>query len=232
MQVPLNDEAANGTNDEQDKFRMDALAVRLLLVLTGSSTCPAASGQEKEVADFYLDHLLAVHLAVERVWQTRKPDLPTETGLKQKTYAWLANDLVRDKFLPSEAAEKLGKAMQTRVGALRGEVRSLRDRSGAERRAAERAAGRELTPKVTLEISQRLNAKSGACTNKFTSPMPKLATTRQSPSPRAGGLTSCPPDSPPTPPPTPPPPPTYQQRPALRHPPFLSRLHVCGLEWI
>ena len=55
VQVPLNDEAANGTNDEQDELRTDAHAVRLLLVLTGSSTParlqvaprpPAASREE------------------------------------------------------------------------------------------------------------------------------------------------------------------------------------------
>ena len=134
VQVPLNEtrpQTVLGTMTS----RSNSARTRSLCASYSCSPGAAPARQETEVADFYLDHLLAVHLAVERVWQTRKTDLPTETGLKQKAYAWLANDLVRDKIVPSVGGgrEARGKAMQTRVGALRGEVRSLRDRSGADK---------------------------------------------------------------------------------------------------
>ena len=140
VQVQLNGEASIGTNSGQLDLSEDALAGRLLLVLSGSSTFPAASGKPTAPTDFTLGMLQAVHLSVERVWQMPGLTLPSENGLKPKAHAWLAADLLGDPFLLSEAALKLGKVMHTRVVSFRGEERAEQNKGGAERRAAEKAA--------------------------------------------------------------------------------------------
>jgi len=140
VQVQLSGGLQNRAHSGQAEFSTDVLAERLLSVLSRSGSFPAASGNPPTATELTVGMLQAVDLAVEQVWQTRKADLPTESGLKPKACAWLAADLMGDPFLPSEAATKLGKAMQTRAAALQREEKAERDKCSAERRAAEKAA--------------------------------------------------------------------------------------------
>ena len=163
VQVQRNDDASNGTNSDKVHIIVDALAERLMLVLTGSSSFPAASGQLSIDSDFNLGLLKAVEDGVEQVWRTRKADLPVERGLKHKCFAWMAADLLGDPFPPSEIAEKLGKSMQTRAAGLRREEKAERDRSSGERRAAANAAADEGVERkldgTYRAITSRLNSR-------------------------------------------------------------------------
>ena len=108
-------------------------------MITRKPSFPAPSGQLQIDSNFKLGLLKAVEEGVERAWQTRKAALLAESGLKPKSFAWLAADFMGDPFLPSEIAERLGKAMQTRAAGLKREEKAERDRSRGERRSAQNA---------------------------------------------------------------------------------------------
>ena len=138
VQIQLNDEVLNRADSGQAMACTDALAERLVSVLSQSGSFPAPSGQPPAATDMTVGMLQAIDVAVEQVWQTRKADLPKESALKPKAYAWLAADLMGDPFLPPEPAVKLGKVIQTRAAALHREQKAERDKSSGERRLAER----------------------------------------------------------------------------------------------
>ena len=140
VQVLLGDGPPNVAESDQATSIRDLLVERLLLVLTGSSSFPAKSEKPLVNTKVNLGLLKAVEEAVEHAWHRQKAELPRESGLKPKAHAWLVADVVGDPFLPSEEASRLGKAMQTRVAALRRDEKLERDRSSSERRAAEKAA--------------------------------------------------------------------------------------------
>ena len=101
VQVQRYDRASIETNSDKIDSSEDALAERLVLVLTRCSTFPAKSGLLSIDTDFTLGLLKAVEEGVEQAWRTRKAELPAESGLKHKSFAWLAADLLGDPFLPS-----------------------------------------------------------------------------------------------------------------------------------
>ena len=70
------DAASIETNSDQVDLSADALAERLLLVLTRKPSFPAPSGQLQIDSNFKLGLLKAVEEGVERAWQTRKAALP------------------------------------------------------------------------------------------------------------------------------------------------------------
>ena len=136
-----------------------------MLVLTRCNTFPAKSGLLSIDTIFTLGLLKAVEEGVEQAWRTRKAQLPAESGLKHKSFAWLAADLLGDPFLPSEIAEKLGKAMQTRSVGLKREEKTERDRSSRERRAAKEPSQQSSKCHTDSAIASRLHTRLEALLN-------------------------------------------------------------------
>jgi len=140
----LSDATDSSASTGDPDLLTSALVDRLVAMLIGCSSPPAAATLPPLVSKVRHGLIKPVCNAVDIVWSTRRAELPKLSGLRHQARAWLAAAAAGDAPVSPEKAESLGKSMQARLRALEAEAKKERTSVYDSSRAATKSVGNGL----------------------------------------------------------------------------------------